>query len=551
MEQQDAILLPKHKNPYFRPEKLDNKTTLKMPSTQAATTAPLVSTSADTAFFGHPRGLSTLFFTEMWERFSYYGMRALLILFMTAPVASGGLGFDARNAGAIYSIYTAFVYLLSLPGGWVADKFLGLRRSVFIGGVIIMCGHISLAIPSVVSFYVGLVLVVLGTGLLKPNISALVGQLYAPEDARRDAGFSIYYMGINLGAFAAPLVCGTLAQSEQFKSLLTGWGIDPNSSWHWGFGAAAVGMFLGLVQFVLTGHFLGNAGAPPPRTQGDGGAQQPQKQLLFGIGGTLILLALGIVVFGTGMLDFNADNLSLIIGVGYVVVTMGYFAALFAQEWTPVERNRLIVVGVLFVCAAIFWSAFEQAGSSLNLFADRYTRNTLFGFNFPSSYFQSLNSLFVIVLAPLFAWLWIWLAKRNLEPSSPVKFALGLLGAGIGFVILVPPALTLASAPEGMRVSPMWLVMVYLIHTIAELCLSPVGLSTVTKLAPERVAGQMMGVWFLGASVGNFAGGQIASLFETFPLPQLFLSVFATAGISSLILFLLVKPIRNLMGGVK
>lgn len=522
-----------------------------MASTQAASTATPERTGADTAFFGHPRGLSTLFFTEMWERFSYYGMRALLILFMTAPVAAGGLGFDARNAGTIYSLYTAFVYLVSLPGGWIADKLLGLRRSVFIGGVIIMFGHISLAIPSVASFYLGLVLVVIGTGLLKPNISALVGQLYSPDDARRDAGFSIYYMGINIGALVAPLVCGTLAQSDWFKALLTRWGFDPTSSWHWGFGAAAVGMFLGLVQFVLTGNFLGNAGAPPARSHHDDELRQTRKQLLTGLAVTAGLFALGGTLVSTGVLELNADNLSLITGIGYVIVTIAYFAALFAQEWTPVERNRLIVVGVLFICAAVFWSAFEQAGSSLNLFADRYTRNTLFGINFPSSYFQSLNSFFVILLAPLFAWLWIWLAKRNLEPSSPVKFALGLLGVGIGFVILVPPALTLASAPDGTRVSPMWLVMVYLVHTIAELCLSPVGLSTVTKLAPERVVGQMMGVWFLGASVGNFAGGQIASLFETFPLPQLFLSVFATAGISSLILFALVKPIRNLMGGIK
>ncbi|MFN3426827.1 MAG: peptide MFS transporter [Candidatus Thermochlorobacter sp.] len=523
-----------------------------MPSPDTASLqTTTVSASNDTAFFGHPRGLSTLFFTEMWERFSYYGMRALLILFMTAPVTAGGLGFEARDAGVIYATYTAFVYLLSLPGGWIADKFLGLRRSVFIGGVIIMLGHISLALPGITTFYLGLVLVVLGTGLLKPNISALVGQLYSPDDARRDAGFSIYYMGINLGAFIAPLVCGTLAQAEWFKDVLTSMGVDPTGSWHWGFGAAAVGMFLGLVQFMLTGNFLGNAGAPPAPNPDAEAAQKTKRQLILGISLVVGLIAVFALLHVTDAVRINADNISFIIGIAYVIVTLGYFAALFAQEWTPLERNRLIVVVVLFVCAAVFWSAFEQAGSSLNLFADRFTRNSLFGVAFPSSYFQSLNSLFVITLAPVFAWLWVWLAKRNLEPSSPVKFAIGLLGVGLGFVILVPPALTLAGAPEGFRVSPMWLVMVYLIHTIAELCLSPVGLSTVTKLAPERVVGQMMGVWFLGASVGNFAGGQIASLFETFPLPLLFLSVFATAGAASLVLFLLIKPIRNLMGGVK
>jgi POT family proton-dependent oligopeptide transporter len=305
------------------------------------------------------------------------------------------------------------------------------------------------------------------------------------------------------------------------------------------------------VQFVLTGKFLGQAGAPPAPNPDAEQTQKAKRQLILGISVVVGILGLVAILGATNAIEINADNISFVIGVAYVIVTVGYFGALFAQEWTPVERNRLIVIVVLFVCAAVFWSAFEQAGSSLNLFADRYTNTTLFGIAFPSSYFQSLNSLFVISLAPAFAALWVWLGKRNLEPSSPVKFAIGLLGVGLGFVILVPPAFTITGAPEGFRVSPMWLVMVYLIHTIAELCLSPVGLSTVTKLAPERVVGQMMGVWFLGASVGNFAGGQIASLFETFPLPWLFLSVFATAGLASLVLFLLVRPIRNLMGGIK
>ena len=352
-----------------------------MPTTETTSVpANQVGTATDdAAFFGHPRGLSTLFFTEMWERFSYYGMRALLILFMTAPITAGGLGFEARDAGVIYATYTAFVYLLSLPGGWIADKFLGLRRSVFIGGVIIMFGHISLALPGIATFYLGLVLVVLGTGLLKPNISALVGQLYSPDDARRDAGFSIYYMGINLGAFIAPLVCGTLAQAEWFKAFLMNLGIDPKGSWHWGFGAAAVGMFLGLVQFVLTGKFLGNAGAAPAPNPNAEEARKAKRQLILGVGITLAILALIAILGVTNTIQINADNISAVIGIAYVIVTIGYFGALFAQEWTPVERNRLIVIVVLFVCAAVFWSAFEQAGSSLNLFADRYTNNTLFG----------------------------------------------------------------------------------------------------------------------------------------------------------------------------
>ncbi|MBI4419258.1 MAG: peptide MFS transporter, partial [Gemmatimonadetes bacterium] len=421
----------------------------------------------------------TLFFTEMWERFSYYGMRALLILYMTAPITGGGLGFETSRAASIYGWYTFGVYAAAIPGGWVADRLLGQYRSVFWGGVIIALGHFSLAVPALPFFYLGLVLIVIGTGLLKPNISTMVGSLYDEQDARRDAGFSIFYMGINLGAFIAPLVVGTLGQR-----------VD----WHVGFGAAGVGMTLGLIQYVA--------------------------------GKNRLLPAL--------------QRLGQTPGVARVLT------AVVPGSFTTAEWKRIAAVGVFFVFSTLFWGAFEQAGSSLNLFADRLTRLTLSGREFPSTWFQSLNSLFLIGLAPVFAWLWIRLGKR--EPSSPTKFTLGLLFVGLGFLLLVPAAS--AAQQQGVLVSPVWLTGVYLLHTIGELCLSPVGLSLVTKLAPQRIVGLMMGVWFLSIAFGNKLGGWVAGFFDTLPLPMLFGAVAATTIGSAAVLLLLVKPVKKLMGGV-
>jgi POT family proton-dependent oligopeptide transporter len=500
-------------------------------------------TDADTRFFGHPRGLSTLFFTEMWERFSYYGMRALLILFMTAPVAAGGLGFDTATAGPIYALYVSSVYLLSVPGGWVADRVLGLQRTVFVGGVIIMLGHICLAIPSITTFYLGLALIATGTGLLKSNVSVLVGKLYTADDVRRDAGYSIYYVGINTGAFIAPLVTGWLAQSESFKGILASVGISPENSWHWGFGAAAVGMFLGLVQYVMGGKYLSADGLHPVRPSEPAAAARVDRQVRLVGWGTLALVLLTIVLVLSGIVGFNPEAVSRNFSWVLIAVTVGFFAWLFlSRGWTGAERKRLIVIAVLFAAATVFWMAYEQAGSTLNLFADRSTNNSVLGRRFPPSWYQSLPPLFIILFAPVFAAIWVRLARRN--PSSPAKFALGLFLLGLGFVVMIGAASVAAS---GVRVSPMWLVVSYLLQTLGELCLSPVGLSAMSTLAPARIAGLVMGVWFLALSVGNYLAGMASSFYESMPLPRLFTIVSATALASAVVLALLVRPIHRMM----
>ena len=440
------------------------------------------SSVADRRWFGHPRGLATCFFTEMWERFSFYGLRALLILYMTAAAANGGLGFTTEHAASIYGWYAFGVYASAIPGGIIADRWLGQYRSVLVGGVIIALGHFSLAFPSLTTFYLGLALIVIGTGLLKPNISTMVGSLYDAADARRDAGFSIFYMGINLGAFIAPLVVGTLGQR-----------VD----WHVGFGCAGIGMTLGLVQYAAGKRHL-----------------LPALQRL-------------------GQSDTRPA------------------AAASAEPWwrfAPDEWKRVFAIAVLFVFSSIFWAAFEQAGSSLNLFADRLTNTELLGFRFPSTWYQSLNSMFMIFgMAPLLAWLWIRLGPR--QPSSPVKFALGLLFAGLGFALLAPAA-KIAQA-QGTLVSPWWLVGVYFLHTIGELCLSPVGLSTTTKLAPSRIGGAMMGLWMLSIAVGNKFAGWVAGFFDRLPLPDLFGRVALVTFVAAAVLLALTPPIRKLMGSVR
>jgi POT family proton-dependent oligopeptide transporter len=432
-------------------------------------------------WFGHPRGLATCFFTEMWERFSYYGMRALLLLYMVAPIDKGGLGFATEKGASIYGWYTMGVYAMSIPGGWVADKLLGLYRSVLLGGIIIAAGHFMMAYPSLPTFYAGLISIVIGTGLLKPNVSGIVGTLYSKEDIRRDAGFSVFYMGINLGAFIAPLICGPLGQRV---------------NWHYGFGAAGVGMTLGIIQYVAGGKYI-----------------KP-----------------GLARMAKEEVDERAAEA----------------AAGKPSSFTPQEWKRISVIGILFVFSMLFWGAFEQAGSSLNLFADRLTRLSFLQWNFPSTLFQSVQPLFVIIFSPIFAWLWLRMGKH--EPSSPTKFGFGLFFVGLSFLLLVPGAAI--AQQQGIKVSPMWLIVVYLLQTFGELCLSPVGLSMVTKLAPPRIVGLMLGVFFLSISFGNKLGGYCAGFFDRLPLPKLFGAVSATTLTAAVILFLLVKPIRKLMGGV-
>jgi POT family proton-dependent oligopeptide transporter len=499
----------------------------------------------DRRFFGHPLALATLFFAEMWERFSYYGMRALLILFMTASVENGGLGFDTAKAATLYGLYTALAYLSGLPGGWVADKLIGQRKAVFLGGIVIMAGHISLALHGLTAFYAGLILVIIGTGLLKPNMSSLVGSLYSPEDTRRDAGFSVYYMGVNLGAMLAPLACGYLAQSEGFKAWLSQSGFNPVNSWHWGFGAAAVGMGFGLIQFAMGWKNLGRAGEAPSPAAEDAAALR--RRLGIWSGGGLLAFVLFAVLSTMGVLTDPIGLLSKILGVALIALPALFFWQVFqSSDYTLDEKKRMSVVGILFFFTALFWASFEQAGSSFNLFADRFTANEILGFSFPSSWFQSVNSVFIIILAPLFSVLWVKLGPK--EPSSPGKFVYGLFFVSLGFLIMSGAAM--ASGPEGLRVSPMWLLSVYLVHTIGELCISPVGLSLVTKLAPLRAVSQLMAIWFTGSALGNFIGGHIAALFETFALPTLFGAIFGTTLLATLALAALIPTIRRLMGTV-
>jgi len=472
-------------------------------------------------FFGHPRGLATLFLMELWERFSYYGMRGLLILFMAAPASRGGMGFTMVEAGAIYGLYTGMVYLLCLPGGWIADRILGQRRAVLIGGIVIAIGHFCLALPAVPSFFLGLIFIVLGTGLLKPNISTMVGELYGQNDPRRDAGFSIFYMGINLGAFIAPLACSYLGEKV---------------NWHYGFGLAGIGMTVGVIQYALGQKTLGTAGLPPAFHPGE-----RRKLTIFGVAG-LALVALLAVLALKGMVSIQ--TLSQGFGALLIAIVVILFAGLlFFGKWTPVERGRLIVIVILFAAAALFWSIYEQAGSTLNLFAERNTSRVLPGVagSFPAGYFQSLPPLYVIALAPVFAWLWVKLGSRN--PSSPAKFAIGLLFGGISLMVLLPVA-----AKTG--VNPGWLALTYLLQTIGELCVSPVGLSAMTKLAPHRIAGLMMGVWFVSLSVGDYISGRLASVYEQFPLPQLFGIVGLIALALGAVMFLFLRPMKRLMGGV-
>jgi POT family proton-dependent oligopeptide transporter len=430
-------------------------------------------------WFGHPRGLSTLFFTEMWERFSYYGMRAFLILYMTAAVANGGLGFDDKHAATVYGNYVGAVWLTPIIGGFIADRLLGQYRSVLLGGSIIALGHFTLAFKTLSTFYAGLVLIVIGTGLLKPNVSTIVGSLYEDGDARRDAGFSVFYMGINLGAFIGPIIAGGLAQRV---------------NWHLGFAMAGFGMVLGLIQYVVGRRHLEPglerlAARPKPADAAPGGG--------------------------------------------------GGFSA---EEW-----KRIVVVFVLFVFASIFWGAYEQAGSTLNLFGDRYTNNTVLGFSYPSSWYVSVQALFVILLSPVFAWIWVKLGPR--QPSVPSKFALALLFAGVAFLLLVPAG-AMAQSAAGIKVSPLWLVAAYFIEEWGELCLSPVGLSAVTKLAPKRIVSLMMGVFFLSNSLGNKLAGWTAGFFSSMPLSQLFGAVAAVCLVAAVIMIALVKPVKRMMGGV-
>src|SRR5258706_6525757 len=438
-------------------------------------------------FFGHPRGLATLFFTEMWERFSYYGMRALLLLFMVAAVEKGGMGFNDKTAGAIYGLYTMFVYLLALPGGWLADKFFGLRKSVFYGGCFITLGHFSLAFPLTETFFLGLLLIVIGTGFLKPNISSLVGELYSSENqAKRDAGFSIFFMGFNVGQSFVPIITGYLGE---------------RINWHVGFAAAGVGMLLGLLQYKLTEQHLGNAGLEPSRLADPERQRRRVRNIRASLWGVSIGLALFVTLLFTRVIFIHpviiSQAASYVIG-GSVLL---YFLYVFIfEKLEKEERKKITAIGIFFLASAVFYSGFEQQGSSLNLFTDRYTDMVLFGFKIPTSWLQSVPPLTVIILAPVFAWGWVWLAKRNLNPSTPMKLSFGLIFMGLAYVIMMGASLIVVA---GNNAFPPWLIPDLVFHDEGEIIFFSVGLGGGAKLFPQLILVQIVGIFFFSLRFSN------------------------------------------------
>lgn len=475
----------------------------------------------------HPHGLSTFYFTELWERFSYYGMRALLTLFMVAPAAQGGLGFATPTAGSIYGTYGMAVYLLALPGGFIADRIIGAKRSVLVGGCTIAAGHYALAYPSLPTFYLGLMLIAIGTGLFKPNISALVGALYDRDDVRRDSGFSLFYMGINVGAFLAPLVTGFLAQSSMFKDWLSAAGFDPALSWHWGFGAAGVGMTISMLLFARNVRFLKDPAPIKPKD-----ASSFPRQAAYIAAATLGLLALAVL-----------SDVSGLRWLRWLFIVLPLAGIVYGASRNSPDARRLAAVGIYFLAAMVFWAIFEQAGTTLTLFADTLTRNQILGIAFPSSWFQSANPIFVILLTPLFAGLWLKLGSR--QPSSPVKFGLGLIFLATSFLVMVPAA---ANAADG-RVSPLWLLTLYFLFTVGELMLSPVGLSTMTRIAPQSMSGQVLGLWFLANAFGDKLAGDIGGAFTTSDPDALALSFLAQAGlvaVAAALMFAVAPIVRRL-----
>ncbi len=486
-------------------------------------------------WFGHPRGLATLFFTEMWERFSYYGMRAILMLFMTATVMgeNPGLGLDIGKAAAIYGLFTSLVYILTLPGGWIADNLWGQRRAVFVGGAFIAAGNFCLVVPGPVFFYLGLLLIIVGTGLLKPNVSTMVGDLYPEGGGRRDAGFSIFYMGINIGAFIAPFIVG---------------GLGEGFNWHWGFAASGVGMTLGLVQYQIGFKHLGTAGLLRS-TDSREVLGKRARMFYLGLAGVVALAALLIFLALTGVLPITLQGFATAMGYAVIAMVILFFAyLLLAGGYNSVEKKRLGVILWLFLLAATFWAGFEQAGTSLNLFARDLTDRSLFGWEAPASFLQAINPVFIIAFAPVFGWLWLWLTKRNANPSIPLKFAFGLLGLTAGFLVIMWGALN--ATPDNLA-SPAWLVVTYFFFTVGELALSPVGLSSITKLSPKDRVGQMMGIWFVGAAMGNLFAGLVAAGMESMVPSALFRSVALFTGGAALLAFLLSPVIKKWTGGVQ
>jgi POT family proton-dependent oligopeptide transporter len=462
---------------------------------------------------GHPRGLSTLFFTEMWERFSFYGMRAIFVPFMGASLGDGGLGFGREESGALLALYMSAVYMMALPGGWIADKFLGQKRAIFLGGVIIMIGHVLLAMPVTVSFYAGLACLVLGTGLLKPNVSSMVGQLYPRGDARRDGGFSIFYMGINIGAFAAPVVCGWLANNEGFRSFLASQGVDPHYAWHIAFGAAAVGMALGLTQFWFGRSNLEGVGDPPTFT--DPAIRRKNHRILAALIGALVLAPAALVAIHYGGYTLTQSRIANIFGVLLLSVFVSTFVGLYLYAANEKEKKGVLAIIVLAIGCIAFFALFEQAAGTMNAFAVERTSTVAFGRAFPAEWFQSVNSVFIILLSPLFAVFFTWVVAKKLAFNDIKKFGIALVFMAIAFAVMLPAA-------GGSNVSPLYLLGFYFFATVAELFLSPVGLSSMSKLAPASAGGMVMGVWFMATANGDYIAGRVHGLTEKFSEAHIF-----------------------------
>ncbi|MDQ2585297.1 peptide MFS transporter [Saccharothrix yanglingensis] len=477
-------------------------------------------------FFGHPRGLSTLFFTELWERFSYYGMKAILAYYLYRSTAEGALGLDKSFALSLVAIYGAAVYMSGVAGGWLADRVLGGQRAVFYGGVLIMLGHVALALPiGLAGVYTGLILIVLGTGLLKPNISTVVGGLYAKDDPRRDAGFTIFYMGINLGGFLAPLVCGFLGE---------------NYDWHLGFGAAAVGMALGLVVYRLGRRGLGDSAAAPTNPLPEGDRVRVIGRIAAVTLGAVAVVAL-LVVLGV----LGAEGVINLISLFSVLLPIGYFVVMIrSPRTTSDERSRVIAYIPLFIAAAMFWLLFEQSATVIAAFADTRVDNSFLGLTFPPSFIQSINPVMIIAIAPLFALLWVKLGKR--QPVTPRKFGYALLLVGLSFLLMM----IVSQGDPSVRVSFLWLVLMYLVMTCGELLLSPVGLSVTTKLAPRAFASQTMGLWFLAAAAGQGVGAIVVRFYSDETAVTYFGVLGGVAILLGVALVASTKSIHRLMRGV-
>jgi POT family proton-dependent oligopeptide transporter len=479
--------------------------------------------------FGHPRGLATLFLTEMWERFTYYGMRAILILFMVAAVSDGGLGIEDRKASSIYGLYVASSYLLSLLGGWMADTLIGAHRAVFTGGVLIIVGNAMLALGTTQVFFLGLASIAFGVGLLKPNVSTLVAHLYPEGGSRRDAGFSLFYMGINVGALLGSL-CVPICAAR--------------FGWHWGFALPAAGMCIGLMQFVSTRHYLGITALSTP-VSANLGAWLP-----------VIVIVAAVVTIGalciTGVVSIDPTAVAAATSWLIGLLAAAYFAYLiFFARLSGTERNRVYVMLMLFIASTVYYAGQEQAGTSLTLFAERYTDRNLFGWEMPAGVLQGTSSIYILIFAPLFSALWISLGRRGRDLSTPVKFAAGLALMGLGFIVMYVASTYVIA---GQKVLPTWLALCYLVQMWGDLCLAPVGLSSMTKLAAPKFVGQVMGMWFLSIALGNNIAGQLATEYDAgnlASLPALFLKIFEWGAVGGVVMLLLTPWIKRLMAGVE